>query len=133
MQQAVILFVEDLDPSLIHLFLHGVVFGHCVWVGSDTDSEEVKLSALVGGEDAYVAILTPVRTPGVLYEPPFLTVCLAFPAKNLDNLLTIELERVICAVVNAILVGKEVSENNHLSNDWTILQNLLLYANIILS
>ena len=119
--------------SLVHLLLHGVVLGHCVWVGGDTDGEEVELGALIGGENADIAILTPVGTPCVFYEPPLLTISLAFPANDLDNLLTIELERVISAVVNAILVGKEISENNHLSNDGTILQNLLLDTKIILS
>jgi hypothetical protein len=119
--------------SLIHLLLHGVVLGHCVWVGSDTDSEEVELGTLVGGEDADIAILTPVGTPGVFYEPPLLTISLALPANNLDNLLTIELERVISAVVYAILVGKDVSEYNHLSDDGAILQNLFFDTKIILS
>ena len=48
-------------------------------------------------------------------------------------MLAVEAESVLSTVIDALLVGKEVSVNNHLGNDWAVLKDLLLDTSVILS
>lgn len=48
-------------------------------------------------------------------------------------MLSIELESILGAVVHAFLVGEEVGVNSHLCDDWAVLEELLLDAQVILS
>lgn len=43
----------------------------------------------------------------------------------------VELECVFCAVVDALLVGEEVCEYGHLGDDWAVLEDLLLQAEVL--
>lgn len=124
--------LRTLLSLLIHLLLHGVVLSHSVWVGSNTNGKEVELGALVGSENADIAILTPVTTPRVLNEPELPAVGLALPTEDFDDMLAVEFEGIVSTVVNTILVGEEVSKDDHLCDDRTILHDLLLDAYVVL-
>jgi len=113
-------------------FFHLVILGHSVGVGSNTESIEIELCALVGGENSNHSILSPIFTPGILDEPKLLPIVLLVPSNNLYYMLSIELEGVLGAMVDTVLVCQEVSENSHLCNDWAVLQNLLFNTNIFL-
>ena len=112
--------------------MHGVVFGHRVWICGGADAEEVELRALVRCEDACVSVLAPVFAPRVLNDPELLPVALLVPADDLHDVLTVEAEGVLCAVVDALLVSQEVGVHDHLSDHGAILQELFLNAGVIL-
>lgn len=112
--------------------MHSVVLSHCVWVGGDTEGIEIELSALVRSENAHIALLTPVFPPRIFDEPKLLAVSLLIPTDDLNNLLAIEAESILSSMIDTLLVSQEISVHDHLSDYWSILQNLLLNANVIL-
>jgi hypothetical protein len=117
--------------GFLHLLLHSIVLCHSVRINSDAYSIEVEICALVRLKNLGVTIFTPIRSPGVLNDPKIVTISLFIPTNNLDNMLTIEFERVICSMVDAFFVGQEISEDSHLSDYWSILEDFFLDSNLI--
>lgn len=118
---------------LAHLFLHGVVFSHSVWINCHSYSVEIKHSALIRSQYSEVSVLTPIWSPWVFNNPIFVTISLSVPTNNLHYVLSVELEWVISSMIKTFLVSKEISENSHLSDNWSILENFLLDAFIFSS
>lgn len=116
----------------LHLLLHGVILGHCVRISSCANTEEIKLSALIRGQDASITILSPVFSPRIFNDPEFLTISLLVPANNLDDMLSIKAESIFGAVIDSLLVGQEVSVDDHLSDNGTIFQEFLLDSSVVL-
>jgi hypothetical protein len=77
-------------------------------------------------EDLGISIFTPVGSPNILNNPVLSSVDVLFPSDDFDNVLSIELESIFSSVVESFLVSEEVSEDGHLCNDWTVLEDFLL-------
>lgn len=100
--------------------LHWMVVVHWVWDNCNSKRVQINLSIAFSSHHFDVTTFSPIFTPGVFDNPFGASVNRCLISNNLDNMVSVKLEGLLCSVIRSFFVGQEICEWLHLSNHWAV-------------